>query len=253
LRWLTKKYKVTNAATLNDYRRQTASFFDDLIGAGLTTVNPFKTTKRLPEGSSTKTWFRIDVQSKLQDLIEHRDYQLWLSCMVQFYCFVRPGEELQSLRIEDIMDPDSCDRKFKIECTHAKSGVYRYVPIPEMLWKMLQPYINGYPSHYFLFGKGRTPSAMKIGKNTLYERHKYYMQYLELPEGYSHYSWKNTGAVMMYKNGVKMKYISLLMGHYDFSVTDRYFRSLGIDDVMDEVKINYPTIGQKPIKPPAGQ
>ena len=65
---------------------------------------------------------------------------------------------------------------------------------------------------------------------------------LELPTGYTLYSWKNTGAVMMYKEGVKMKYISLYMGHSSIEITDEYFKSLGIDDVMDEVKIKYPKI-----------
>ena len=48
---------------------------------------------------------------------------------------------------------------------------------------------------------------------------------------------------MMYKNGVKMKYISLLMGHSSIEITDIYFKSLGIDDVMNEINIAYPTIG----------
>lgn len=245
LRWLSKKHKVVHSTTLNRYRQQTKSFFDDLIEAGLTSINPFKSTKRLRESQSTKTWFREDLQLKLLDLISQRDMQLYLACLVQFYCFIRPGEELRNLRISDIMDQNMKLRKFRIECTHAKVGMFRFVPIPEDLWSLLESYIAGYPSHYYLFGHGRYPSAKQIGIHSLYDRHLWYMQYFDLPKGYTFYSWKNTGAVMMYRNGVKMKYISLLMGHTDMEITDRYFKSLGIDDVMDDVEINYPKIGHR--------
>jgi integrase len=70
-----------------------------------------------------------------------------------------------------------------------------------------------------------------------------FLDSIDLPKGYTFYSWKNTGAVMMYKNGVKMKYISLLMGHSSIEITDIYFKSLGIDDVMNEINIAYPSIG----------
>ena len=69
-----------------------------------------------------------------------------------------------------------------------------------------------------------------------------YLRNFDLPIGYSFYSWKNTGAVMMYKNGIKMKYISLLMGHSSIETTDMYFKSLGIDDVMTEINLSYPII-----------
>ena len=218
------------------------SFFEELVVGSKIDVNPFNCTKKLGETISTKSWFRLDVQKKLKKHISTIDPQLWLACLTQFYCFIRPGDELMGLTIADIVDRDLDDWKFRISEVNAKTGKFRFVPIAPDLKEVLEVYIEGYEDQLFIFGKGGTPSANKIGRNTLYNRHRTYLGLLKMPVGYTFYSWKNTGAVMMYKNGVKMKYISLLMGHSSIEITDMYFKSLGIDDVMNEISIAYPTI-----------
>ena len=242
LSWLRVEKKLSNIS-INGYRRHLKSFFSELLTSGMILSNPFDKTKKLQEKTSTKTWFRIETQNKLMKLIEPIEPQLWLACMTQYYCFIRPGDELMGLTILDIIDRDTPQWKFRISEMNAKTGKFRFVPIAPALKIKLEEYIEGYPDHFYIFGKGGKPSTEKIGRNTLYNKHRLFLESIDMPKGNTFYSWKNTGAVMMYKNGVKMKYISLLMGHSSIEITDIYFKSLGIDDVMNEINISYPTIG----------
>lgn len=241
LRWVFNRKTVNSNTTVNCYRRDMKSFFTDLVKQGFISFNPFEHTRKLPEHTKTNTWYREHEQKILKKEISERDPQLWLCCMIQFYCFIRPGDELATLKIGSI-DKTTEQWRFKIEGDDAKVNHYRYVPIPSLLLKILIPYIGNYPSHYFLIGHGRCPSARKIGRNSLYNRHRIYLKAFGLEDGHTFYSWKNTGAVMMYKHGIKLKYISMLMGHSGIEITDEYFKSLGIDDVLDEIIHHYPEV-----------
>lgn len=241
LQWVSQQSTVGSNTTINHYRRDLKSFFNELIEHGYISFNPFAVTRKLRETVSTNTWFRPDMQLQLKEMISNKDPQLWIVCMVQFYCFIRPGGEMRSLRIENILR-DTSDWRFQIDGSNAKTGRYRFIPIPQPLKELLEPYINGYPSHYFLFGKNRQPNREQVGANSLYNRHKYFLQLLKLPVGYTFYSWKNTGAVMMLKCGMSFKNVSMLMGHTSIETTDEYFKSLGINDVMEDIRHQYPTI-----------
>lgn len=242
LTWVPRNSNANSNTSINGYRRQLKTIFNDLIEFEYITVNPFAKTKKLSERTSTKLWFNKIQQKQLKDIIiENGDYQLWVMCMIQFYCFIRPGAEMRNLKIEDIVIfPDRM--KIKVQSSSSKTGKERMKPIPAELKDILLPYIEGYEKSFYLFSKNGIPGNTMVGHNFFYKRHSMYMRILELGLGYSLYSWKNTGAVMMYKEGMKMKYISFLMGHTSIETTDEYFKSLGIDDVMDEVNSKYPVI-----------
>ena len=242
LAFLKDKRNLGNVS-INSYRRNLKSIFQDLEEQGKMEFNPFDASKALHQQVHTKTWFRPETQVSMKLLIANLDPQLWAACLTQFYCFIRPGDELMGLTIGDIINREDTSWKFRISEQTAKTGRFRFVPIAPDLKEVLESYIEGFPDHFFIFGRGGTPNADKIARYTLYNRHRMYLNSLDLPIGHSFYSWKNTGAVMMYKNGIKMKYISLLMGHSSIETTDMYFKSLGIDDIMEEVKIAYPSIG----------
>lgn len=244
LSWVGKKNNLSNIS-INGYRRHLKSFFAEMKEDGDIGFNPFDKTKKLPESSSTKPWFTNNQQQLMQDAIEPIDPQLWLACMTQFYCFIRPGNELMGLKIKDILPHTSSTWKFRVVAANAKTNKPRHVIIPPALWVMLEPYIKGYDDEMYIFGAGGTPSTKMIGRNTLYNKHRLYCEALEMPKGCTFYGWKNTGAIMAYREGTKMKVISSMMGHHSIEITDIYFKSLGIDDLMDDITIVYPTIGNK--------
>ncbi|MEJ7827929.1 MAG: hypothetical protein WKF91_07035, partial [Segetibacter sp.] len=50
------------------------------------------------------------------------------------------------------------------------------------------------------------------------------------------YSWKNTGAVKMLMMDRKpMRYVSKCMGHHSLDMTDKYFESLGVDEMAEQI------------------
>jgi integrase len=242
MNWLSKQHSIHSNTTINNYRRLLKTVFTDLVKFKVMKENPFDLTKKLPQRSTTKKWFTREMQSQLKRMmLETGNLQLWICCMIQYYCFIRPGDEMRSLRIGNII-VDGDKWKFNLYGQSLKTVNKRHVIIPDELRSLLEPYIKGFTEQDYIFSKEGTPGKTQVGQNYFYNKHRLFMQAMNLPEGYTLYSWKNTGAVMMYKEGVKMKYISLLMGHSSIEVTDEYFKSMGIDDVMDDVQINYPTI-----------
>jgi integrase len=68
------------------------------------------------------------------------------------------------------------------------------------------------------------------------KRHEKIMRKLEYRKGFTFYSWKNTGAVTMLMMGRKpMRYISKMMGHHSLDMTDKYFQSLGVDEMEEAI------------------
>jgi integrase len=240
--YLFQKYLMQNGkenATHNNYRRNLTSFFKDLISfyPEKYFTNPFDHVRKLPERSQTKKWFQPSDQKRLKELIAEPDPQLWLGCLILVYCFIRP-KEMIDLRLNNI---NFDTRKFQIDSTVSKNNYIDYVPIPEQLFKRLLPF-QQLPGHWYLFGNGNCPGPFKIGMNALSRRHKKNTDYLNMPADYTFYSWKNTGAVELVKNGTHMKVISMLMRHASIETTDIYLKSLGIDDLISQVMIKYSDI-----------
>jgi len=242
LTWVGKKTKAKANTSINGYRRQLKTFFGDLVEQEIISTNPFDKTKKLPQRTSTKKWFREHEQKELKNLIlEGGEQQLWLCCLLQFYCFIRPGEEMRYIKVSDIIR-DQASWKVRVNPSSAKTGRPRTIPVPDTVKEYLQPYLIDACENDYLFSVNERPGTILLGRDHFYKRHRKYMQYLSLGPGHSLYSWKNTGAVMMVRAGMKIKYISMLMGHSSIETTDIYLKSLGIDDVLEDVQLYYPQI-----------
>jgi integrase len=97
-------------------------------------------------------------------------------------------------------------------------------------------YLKKYPEHYYIFTPSGTPGLLHIGRDTLSRRHQRILRQLKYPNGYVFYSWKNTGAVKMLMHDQKnIRYISKCMGHSSLDMTDKYFQSLGVDDMAEQI------------------
>jgi integrase len=225
-----------NNTTHNNHKRQLKSFFDDMMKAYKEKYpsNPFEDARRLPEVRQTKKWFKPVHQQWLKSEISKRDKELWLACQIEYYCFIRP-KEISDLKIENIKFETS---EFSIHSTSSKNCKQEIVPIPPELLRQLE-YLKEYPEHYFIFSKSGSPGLEQLSRDALSLRHKKYTDWLGLGDGYTFYSWKNTGAVALVKNGVHMKIISMLMRHSSIDITDEYLKSLQIDDLLKQQMITY--------------
>ena len=226
--------------TRNTYRRNLKSFFDDLQRCYQQRYreNPFAHTRKLREASKTKEWFKPAVVPKLIEAIA-KDKQLLLAVKIMFHCFARPNE-IRQLKIADI---NFETKRLRIESNVAKTVRIRYVPIPAELLVDLE-FLKLFPDHFFLFGNDGCPGIEHMGRDTLSKRHKKIMEAFKFSSGYTFYSWKNTGAVKMLMMDRKtMRYISKCMGHHSLDMTDKYFESLGVDEMGET--IIFPSLHQQ--------
>jgi integrase len=230
---LQKNYSNT---TYNNYRKMLKSFFADLISfyPGRYSLNTFSDIRALPEQRQSKKWFTPELQLKLKDILIENDKELWLACLIQYYCFIRPNE-LRQIQLENI---NFESKKFQIKAATAKNSKVEYVPICDALMAYLLPYKN-LQKNWFLFSVDGCPGSKMYGRDHLSYRHKKFTNWLQLENGYTFYSWKNTGAVELVKSGTHMKVISMLMRHSSIEITDEYFKSLGIDDLITQSMIHY--------------
>lgn len=152
--------------------------------------------------------------------------QLYLAVLLQMFCFIRPGNELRSLRIGDV---DLSRNTIRILKSNAKTREERVVTIPNFLAEKLKGefMLQGYNRNYFLFTTEGEPGKNKIGKNQLRKKFNEIRGRLKMPESYKLYSWKHTGGVMAEDMGIPLHVIQAQMGHKNILTTVEYLRRHG--------------------------
>jgi len=228
-----------SATTRNNHRALLTSLFKKIVKAGKLPHNPFDNTQKARERRETKNWYRPEQIDQLKQVMCTEMPQLWLACRLIFYCFIRPGNEMRHLQVMDI---DIAQNRIRIKAKYSKSGKQdEFVMIPAKILADLAE-LKKYPPHYYLFTLSGKPGTELMSEHILYKRHAKILKELKYPKGFSLYSWKNTGAVMMLQGGVNLVYISKMMRHKSFDYTREYFKSLGFDDFNHDVNKLLPDI-----------
>jgi len=222
-----------NATTRNNYRANLKSLFGDLqlYYKARYPDNPFAGTKKIRETRKTKEWFRPEQMQKALTYIKN-DKDLLLAVKLMYHCFARPNE-LRQLKVRDINFETG---KLRIESIIAKVSTIRYIPIPQDLLEELKSLYKNAPGHFYIFFDADGDGQSCVSRDNLSKRHKIIMDILQFGPGYTFYSWKNTGAVkMLLQDKRSIRSISKCMGHHSLDMTDRYFQSLGIDEMDDPI------------------
>jgi integrase len=236
--------------TIQKYGVNLRQFFKYLIKKKKIYNNPMPEMPRYPNtvDKSARPIRQGDLV-KLKQAIINTDPQLWLAIQMQFYCAIRPGNEMLNMRINWI-DFDAgtitipAFENFNGEYEgRAKNRITETVVIPtQFLNELIHVYhLDKYDRDLFLFGPDRMPGERPMGKNTLRVRFNKYRDALGLSKEYKLYSWKHTGGISAHKSGIPIKDIQTQMRHKDLSVTDTYFKRM-LPTESEHLRNNYPTI-----------
>lgn len=156
------------------------------------------------------------------DAIVGEDPQLYLAALLQFYCFIRPGDELLTLRVSQI---NFAQRTIFIPKNIAKKRTARTVDIPFQLYNLLIEHgINRINREMYVIGPFGRPGKRPVGYNTLRERFNRFRSRLGLSEKYKWYSFKHTGAGKLLESGATIIELMNQLGHTDLASTYRYIR-----------------------------
>lgn len=147
---------------MNNYKIILSAFFNHLLEQKLIYKSPIF---NIPKAHKIKDnaplpILPIDLQSLLSE-IKRRDSQLYLACLMQYYCAIRPGNELRTLQIKHL---NLWAGIIMISGINGKMRE-RTINIPDQFLKILiSDYkLQNYDKEYFIFGNERKPGENLSG------------------------------------------------------------------------------------------
>jgi integrase len=160
---------------------------------------------------------------KLKAEIAKTDPQLWLAICFEYYCFLRPREEIRFLRIGDI---DFGRSRVVVRYENAKKG-QRIAAIPRVFMQQLRDVyrLHEYDRDYYVIGKNGKPGPKHLCINDLTDRFRKIRIRLNMPEHYKLYSWKHTGNVRADDAGIPRNEVQAQNGHSSLVTTEIYLRN----------------------------
>lgn len=175
----------------------------------------------------------------LLETIKKKDPQLFLACMIQYYCFLRPGRELRLLKVGDI---DLKQGTIKVSAIVAKSERTEIVTMPLQLIELCNEYqLDTIDSQFYVFGKRHKPGPLVISENVLSYRFNKFRDKLGYPKGYKFYSMKHTGASALHMFGhISMRELMDQLRHTKLDATQRYVKKHG-GIVNNRIRENFPS------------
>jgi integrase len=182
---------------------------------------------------------QIDDLKILLPEIQKSDPQLYFACMIQYYCFIRPGKELRLLKISDI---DLHNGLIVIRQENAKNKQRQTVTMPQQLIDICFDYgIDKADKTLFIFGNKKRFGTRVCSVNMLRWRFNKIRDRLNMSKGYKFYSFKHTGASRLHLAGViSMRELMDQLRHSKLEATQHYVHK-HIGTVNNRIRDNFPS------------
>jgi integrase len=170
--------------------------------------------------------------------IKEKDPQLYLACMIQYYCFIRPGKELRLLKVGDI---DFEYGTITVRQELAKNKKRQIVTMPQHLINICKDYgIDQADSSLYVFGKKKIAESKPISVNMLRWRFNKFRRQFNLSNRIKFYSFKHTGASNLHMSGISMRELMDQLRHSKLEATSHYLKQhCGI--VNERIRYNFPS------------
>ena len=161
----------------------------------------------------------------LQDIKEH-DFQLFVACMTEFACYLRPRTEL---RLRKVKDFDLKQGIVSVPSDEAKVGKARILTMPRYLIEIYKEYgMESADPESYVFGANHSFYHIPISENMISYRFNIFRDAHGLSKGIKFYSFKYSGSKAFLKVGDVTELMRAL-GHANLSATQRYIcKNLGI-------------------------
>jgi len=228
--------------TYNNYLKTLNTIFNDFVREGILQANPSKGLKKLRVDKGRNLAFSVKEQKLLENWLMKNDYALYTFTRFVYYCFLRPSEIL-GLQPHHI---DLDNGTISIPAKVAKNRRASTIHMPRKLQSIATGWLDALPignqdetkeakkdyCSSFVFGKKLKLSARKEDRKRVSERHRKAIKAtgLDKNSALTLYSWKHTGVVRAYKAGVDLKTIQSQCRHSSLDMTDKYLKSLGLND-----------------------
>lgn len=195
--------------------------------------NPFRNSQIIKTSSRSLMYYNDLQIGLIKEYCKKNNHMLWVACLLQYYCFIRPNE-LRQLKVEDI---NIHAGYIEIPGTVSKNRKTQKVAIPDGLLPELNFLMHHDPELFVFGGPGPVPPS----RDRLSKAHKKVLEELNIKGRYGFYSWKHTGATKAYLAGINMKDLQLQLRHHSLDMVNEYLKNLGVMD-NDRIKTLFPKI-----------
>lgn len=119
-------------------------------------------------------------------------------------------------------------RQVMIPSEVSKNRKQSSVELPSNFYAEVKKTFKGIDPEYYLFGRGLVPGVIAIHRNRATEAHKKVLEYLNISNQHTLYSWKHSGAVAAIKAGINPYSLMRQWRHHSLEQTMTYLKSLGL-------------------------
>lgn len=239
---LERKNRDGNAVggrTYNNYILNMRSLFYELVDREYLTENPFSNMKKRKEEQKLRHPFTQEDSDAIAAYVYQHDKPVYLAILLISHCGLRLSE-LRRMRARDI---DLNRGLIILGGDQTKNRERAFITIPSVAIDTLKSFhIERIPASHLIFGLEMRPHPKEaVGRNTITRRFREMLLAMvkqgriASAEGYTAYSWKDTGAIAMVKSGMDIVTIQKHLRHKSLDTTQRYLQSLGVinRDVRD--------------------
>lgn len=227
-----RNQKPVGNRTYNNYIINMRSLFYELHERHYIKENPFANHKPRKEEQKLRHPFEQQDSTAIARYVYHHNRPVYLAILLISHCGLRLSE-LRRLRARDI---DLEAGLVILGGDQTKNRDRAFITIPSSVVPTLRRFdLDKLPGSYLVFGLGLKPHPKcPCGRNTISDRFREMLREMKrlgtLPsiEGYTAYSWKDTGAIAMVKSGVDILAIQKHLRHKSLATTQRYLQSLGV-------------------------
>ncbi len=173
--------------------------------------------KKLREKKLPYTPFPEKVKEYLIGYLRENDFQLYVSALMMYYCYIRP-EEFRNLKAKNV---DLAAKTITIPGNVSKNDKTQIVTIPQTYLEILNQYLkNANPDDYIFCSKGGSTGPYPYKKDGMNVRHNKILRAKEIDGTY--YNWKPTGMIDALKSGVPIQDIQLQARHHSLDQLKSY-------------------------------
>lgn len=224
--------KPVGSRTYNNYIINLRSLFFVLVERKYLKQNPFSNHKKRKEEAKLRHPFEQQDSNTIAQYVYKHNRPVYLAILLISHCGMRLSE-LRRMRIRDI----DLERGMVIlNGNQTKNKDLAFITIPSTALNAIRDFdLSQFPASYFLFGQGLKPHPkLPCGRNTISDRFREMLEtmvkegILKSKEGYTAYSWKDTGAIAMVRAGLDILAIQKHLRHKSLATTQQYLQTLGI-------------------------
>lgn len=170
--------------------------------------------------------------------IKANDTQLFLACMLMFYCGIRPGREVRMIQVRNF---DLKDGVLTIDAEMSKNGKAGRITMSDDLIEICKSYgIENADPDLYVFGKRGRMGKKPMSENMLRFRFNKYRDKFGLSNDVKLYSWKHIGAsYLVHSRIVDILQLKDHLRHSNLSATQHYVKKI-IGDKNEAIKTSFP-------------